>query len=138
MERGDGSGLAIHPESKATVSQRRHPTRIPRARDQEEDKEAVGEEPERKMWKEVKIHGQRSRRVSLYPLPPPPHTHLKLKKGPCIRTRKAMMMLMMMMMMMIMMMMMMRIMMMMMKMMMMLMMMMITMMITMMMIVRVA
>ena len=39
LERGDGSGLAIHSESKVTVSQRRHRTGISTARDQEEDQD---------------------------------------------------------------------------------------------------
>ena len=49
LERNNGNGLAIHSESKATG--------IPRARNQQE----VGEELERKMWKEVEGHEQRSR-----------------------------------------------------------------------------
>ena len=61
LERGDGIGLAINSESKATEPQRRYWTGTPRARDQEEDQEAVGEESKRKMWKKVERHGQRPR-----------------------------------------------------------------------------
>ena len=46
--------MAIHSESKATISHRRLWAGIPRARDQEEDQEAVGEEPEKKTTVERK------------------------------------------------------------------------------------
>ena len=41
LERGDGNGLAIHSESKVTVSPSRCWTGNPSARDKEEDQEAV-------------------------------------------------------------------------------------------------
>ena len=53
--------LTVHSESKTISSQRRYGTGTPRARDQEKDLNALGEEIERKVWIEVEKQGKRSR-----------------------------------------------------------------------------